>query len=126
MKPGQVSLYGLLGKHVDSVPTGCFKASARRILEPFENPVDTNSWRAEHIGKWLEAACNYGAYTHDNKLRAQIRDVVSRLGKAQQSDGWLGSYAPIIASTNTTGRGTWTRNTCRSMTGRFTTCGAIT
>ena len=29
----------------------------------FENPSDTNSWRAEHIGKWLETACNAAAYS---------------------------------------------------------------
>jgi len=91
---GQVKLSGLLGKHVESVPRRLVQGQREAYLQPFEAPVDTNSWRAEHIGKWLEAACNYQAYTHDDKLRAQIQDVVNRLSKAQQPDGWLGSYAP--------------------------------
>jgi uncharacterized protein len=94
IEPDQVRLSGLLGKHVGSVPRRLVQGQREAYLQPFENPVDTNSWRAEHIGKWLEAACNYRAYTGSENLTGQIRDVVSRLRKAQQPDGWLGSYAP--------------------------------
>ena len=91
---GRVRLSGLLGEHVDAVPNRLLKGQREAYAAVFENPADTNSWRAEHIGKWLETACNAMAYSHDAKLRATVDEVVERLIKLQQPDGWLGSYAP--------------------------------
>ena len=90
----QVKLTGLLGKHVDSVPGRLFNGQRETYLNVFEHPTDTNIWQAEHIGKWLESACNQMAYTHDAKLRALVDKTVARLIELQQPDGWLGSYAP--------------------------------
>ena len=90
----QVKLTGLLGKHVDSVPARLFNGQREAYLNVFEHPTDTNIWQAEHIGKWLESACNQMAYTHDAKLRALVDKTVVRLIQLQQPDGWLGSYAP--------------------------------
>ena len=89
-----VKLAGLLGKHVDSVPNRLVKGQREAYAAVFENPADTNSWRAEHIGKWLETACNAMAYSQAAKLRAAVDEVVDRLIRLQQPDGWLGSYAP--------------------------------
>jgi len=94
LETGQVRLSGLLGKHVDAVPNRLLKGQREAYAAVFENPADTNSWRAEHIGKWLETACNTMAYSQDAKLRATVDGVVERLIKLQQPDGWLGSYAP--------------------------------
>ncbi|MEI8290626.1 MAG: beta-L-arabinofuranosidase domain-containing protein [Verrucomicrobiota bacterium] len=90
----QVKLTGLLGKHIDSVPGRLFNGQRETYLNVFEHPTDTNIWQAEHIGKWLESACNQMAYTHDAKLRALVDKTVARLIELQQPDGWLGSYAP--------------------------------
>ena len=90
----QVKFTGLLGKHVDSVPGRLFNGQRETYLNVFEHPTDTNIWQAEHIGKWLESACNQMAYTHDAKLRALVDKTVDRLIQLQQPDGWLGSYAP--------------------------------
>jgi len=91
---GQVKLTGLLGKHVASVPGRLFNGQRETYLNVFEHPTNTNIWQAEHIGKWLESACNQMAYTHDAKLRALVDKTVARLIELQQPDGWLGSYAP--------------------------------
>jgi DUF1680 family protein len=90
---GQVKLTGLLGKHVDSVPQRLMKGQGEAYLAVFHHPSDSNSWRAEHFGKWLEAACNTMIYQKDDKPRATVDEVVSRLLDLQQPDGWLGSYA---------------------------------
>lgn len=91
---GEVKLHGLLGKHLDRVPSRLTKGQREAYMEPFKHPVDTNSWRAEHIGKWLETACNTAEYRHDGELRESADDVVQELIRLQQKDGWLGSYAP--------------------------------
>ena len=91
---GCVRLTGLLGKHVDSVPNRLLRGQREAYIKVFENPADTNSWRAEHIGKWLETACNAMAYSQDAQLRVMVDEVVARLITLQQPDGWLGSYAP--------------------------------
>jgi len=90
----QVKLTGLLGKHVAAVPGRLFQGQRETYLNVFEHPTDTNIWQAEHIGKWLESACNTMAYTHDAKLRLLVDQTVDRLIQLQQPDGWLGSYAP--------------------------------
>ena len=90
----QVKLSGLLGKHVDGVTARLTNGQREAYLKVFENAADTNSWRAEHIGKWLETACNTMTYRHDAKLRATVESVITRLIQLQQADGWLGSYGP--------------------------------
>lgn len=94
--PNQVKLRGLLSKHVDSLRNRLQQGQSATYLEPFTSPVDTKGWRAENIGKWLEAACSYQLYTGDPALKAEIQQVVETLLKQQQPDGWLGSYAPEI------------------------------
>lgn len=94
VEPGQVKLTGLLGKHVDSVPRRLLNGQREAYLAVFEHPTDTNIWQAEHMGKWLETACNTMAYNHDPKLRHLVDETVDRLIQLQQPDGWLGSYAP--------------------------------
>jgi DUF1680 family protein len=89
-----VKLSGLLGKHVDLVPNRLIKGQRDAYLKVFEHLNDTNSWRAEHIGKWLETACNTMTYRHDAQLRSTVDGVVERLIQLQQPDGWLGSYGP--------------------------------
>ena len=90
----QVKLTGLLGKHVAAVPGRLFSGQREAYLNVFEHPTDTNIWQAEHMGKWLETACNTMAYKHDAKLRKLVDETVERLIQLQLPDGWLGSYAP--------------------------------
>jgi DUF1680 family protein len=94
--PGAVKLQGLLGKHVDSLSDRLDTGQSAAYLEPFTNPSDTKGWRAEHIGKWLEAAGNYARYKRDDTLRGETDRVVATLLKVQQPDGWLGSYVPEL------------------------------
>jgi len=51
-------------------------------------------WYGEHAGKWLVAAAHAYRRTQSEELAANIRQVVSFLVKAQEADGYLGTYAP--------------------------------
>jgi len=49
-------------------------------------------WEAEHIGKWLDAACTMCKYTGDPRIRELMDEAVSGMIAAQAPNGWLGSY----------------------------------
>src|SRR5437764_2407720 len=41
----------------------------KRLLRGFEQPPGEQAWIGEHIGKYLDAACNTWRYTHDPRLK---------------------------------------------------------
>jgi DUF1680 family protein len=63
-----------------------------RLLKGFEEPPGEQDWIGEHIGKYLDAACNRWRYTHDARLKEQMDRMARRLIAAQKSDGYLGTY----------------------------------
>ncbi|MBN1310532.1 MAG: glycoside hydrolase family 127 protein [Anaerolineae bacterium] len=50
-------------------------------------------WMGEQIGKWLDAAAYTALITKDDALRARIDEIICRLEKAQEEDGYLGITA---------------------------------
>jgi uncharacterized protein len=55
----------------------------------FVTPV---MWWDSDVAKWIEAA-SYSLATHpDAKLEALVDDVIARIAKAQQPDGYLNTY----------------------------------
>jgi len=65
-----------------------------RMLKGFEQPPGEQDWIGEHIGKYLDAACNTWRYTHDARLKEQMDRMARRLIASQQPDGYLGTYLP--------------------------------
>jgi DUF1680 family protein len=63
-----------------------------RLLRGFEQPPGEQEWIGEHIGKYLDAACNTWRYTHDPRLKTQMDRMARTLMKAQRPDGYLGTY----------------------------------
>jgi DUF1680 family protein len=63
-----------------------------RLLRGFEQPPGEQAWIGEHIGKYLDAACNTWRYTHDSRLKAQMDRMARRLMATQRPDGYLGTY----------------------------------
>jgi DUF1680 family protein len=63
-----------------------------RLLKGFEEPPGEQDWIGEHIGKYLDAACNTWRYTHDARLKEQMDRMARRLIATQKSDGYLGTY----------------------------------
>ncbi len=51
-------------------------------------------WYGEHAGKWLIAAAKSSARTQDSQLTANVQRVADHLVALQDSDGYLGTYAP--------------------------------
>ncbi|MBX7121728.1 MAG: glycoside hydrolase family 127 protein [Opitutaceae bacterium] len=51
-------------------------------------------WYGEHAGKWLCAASHAVERTGDSELRSNLRRVADFLVSQQESDGYLGTYAP--------------------------------
>lgn len=51
-------------------------------------------WAGEHIGKYLEAACNVWKLTRNPALKKQMDRLMYELISSQLPDGYLGTYTP--------------------------------
>jgi hypothetical protein len=51
-------------------------------------------WQGEHVGKYLEAACNVWKLTHNPSLKKQMDRMMYVLINTQLEDGYLGTYTP--------------------------------
>jgi DUF1680 family protein len=100
--PGQVQLGGLLGNALAANHTGRLM---RFITDETSPPValfnpervmqnEEGDWYGEHAGKWLYAAAKCAHRTGDATLGANVRRVADYLICVQESDGYLGTYAP--------------------------------
>ncbi|MBC7828321.1 MAG: glycoside hydrolase family 127 protein [Chitinophagaceae bacterium] len=69
-----------------------YKVDEDAILAGFINRPGSHSWIGEHIGKFLEAACNAYENSQDTALKIQIDRSAQQLIAAQRSDGYLGTY----------------------------------
>lgn len=68
------------------------KVDEDAILAGFINRPGNHSWIGEHIGKFLDAACNAYANNADPALKIQIDRSAQQLIAAQLPDGYLGTY----------------------------------
>jgi len=68
------------------------KVDEDAILAGFINRPGNHSWIGEHIGKFLEAACNAYDNSKDAELKVQIDRSAQQLIAAQLPDGYLGTY----------------------------------
>lgn len=69
-----------------------YKVDEKELLAGFINRPGSHEWIGEHIGKFLEAACNSYANINDPALKIQIDRSAQQLIAAQLSDGYLGTY----------------------------------
>ncbi len=51
-------------------------------------------WAGEHVGKYLETACNTWKLTRDPRLKKQMDRIMYTLINTQLADGYLGTYTP--------------------------------
>lgn len=51
-------------------------------------------WAGEHVGKYLETACNTWKLTHNPALKKQTDRLIYELINTQKEDGYLGTYTP--------------------------------
>ncbi|RUT67976.1 hypothetical protein D0817_23475 [Flavobacterium cupreum] len=68
------------------------KVDEEALLAGFINRPGNHSWIGEHVGKFLEAACN----AYDNKATPELKNQIDRTAQqligAQLEDGYLGTY----------------------------------
>ncbi len=53
-----------------------------------------HAWQGEHVGKYLEAACNVWKLTHNAALKKQMDRMMFTLINTQLENGYLGTYTP--------------------------------
>jgi DUF1680 family protein len=102
MNPPEVQLQGLLGDALAANQRGRLfhfitdpASPAIALFDP--ERVRSNvegDWYGEHAGKWLIAAARSAARTKDPQLSANVQQVADHLVSLQDSDGYLGTYAP--------------------------------
>ncbi len=70
------------------------------LLDGYLDRPGKQNWVGEHVGKYLEAACNTWLYTHNPDLKMQMDRIVYVLLQTQLSDGYLGTYTSESYWTN--------------------------
>ena len=63
------------------------------VLAGFQTRPGVHPWIGEHVGKYLDAACNTWVYTQDPRLKTQMDRIAGELLKTQLPDGYFGTYA---------------------------------
>jgi uncharacterized protein len=83
---GQLERYGVIEGLNVHLPPG-------PLSVPFNGrPTTPVMYWDSDIGKWIEMAAYTLASKRDSALEAQIDDLIARLAKAQQPDGYFNSY----------------------------------
>ncbi|MGI8582659.1 MAG: beta-L-arabinofuranosidase domain-containing protein, partial [Chitinophagaceae bacterium] len=68
------------------------KVDEAALLAGYINKPGAHPWIGEHVGKFLEAACNTYLNTKDPELKIQIDRTAQQLIASQKSDGYMGTY----------------------------------
>lgn len=93
ISPGDVRLEGWLGRRVEvNEANRLARVDLEPLLAGFRKKPGTHPWIGEHIGKWMHAATLAWAYTGDEALRRKLDYAAAELIKAQEPDGYLGTY----------------------------------
>ncbi len=93
--PGEVRLQGFLGERVSvNESKRLLEVDLEPLLAGYRHKPGVHPWIGEHIGKWMHAATLAWAQTGDAALRARLDYAAAELVKAQEPDGYLGTYAP--------------------------------
>lgn len=88
-------LQGYLGKRMQqNLTERLLKLDEEGTLDGYLQRPGHHPWAGEHIGKYLEAACNVWKNTGNMQLKAQMDRMMYQLINAQLADGYLGTYTP--------------------------------
>ncbi len=95
LAPGAVRVEGWLGRRIEAnARNRLLNVDTAPLLAGFRQKPGSHPWIGEHVGKWLHAATLAWAYTGDAVLREKLDRVVAELTRAQEADGYLGTYVP--------------------------------
>ena len=88
-----VKMEGMLGKRLtQNLEKRLLNIDEKGILEGYFSRPGKQQWIGEHVGKYIETACNTWEYTHNPKLKFQMDRIVAKLLSTQTQNGYLGTY----------------------------------
>lgn len=86
---------GYLGKRMNqNLVERLLKLDEAGTLDGYLERPGHHPWAGEHIGKYLETACNVWKNTGNEQLKMQMDRLMYQLVNSQMPDGYLGTYAP--------------------------------
>jgi DUF1680 family protein len=89
------TLNGYLGKRfTQNLEERLLKVDEKGLIDGYLQRPGSHPWIGEHVGKYLESACNVWRNTHDARLKKQMDRLAFELINTQLEDGYLGTYIP--------------------------------
>lgn len=84
---------GLLNEHIYiNLNKRLLQIDSGILLSGFVHRPGSQTWIGEHVGKFLFSASQTYAYTHDEKIKALMDDMVKKYIATQMPDGYIGTY----------------------------------
>ena len=88
-------LQGYIGtRYRQNLEERILKIDENGIMSGYLHRPGNHPWIGEHVGKYLEAACNVWRNTHDTALKKQMDRMMYELINSQLKNGYLGTYTP--------------------------------
>ena len=88
-------LQGYIGtRYTQNLEERLLKIDENGIMSGYLHRPGNHPWIGEHVGKYLEAACNVWRNTHDTALKKQMDRMMYELIHSQLKNGYLGTYTP--------------------------------
>lgn len=88
-------LNGYLGTRLNqNLKERLLKVDEAGIINGYLQRPGNHPWIGEHVGKYLEAACNVWKNTHDERIKKQMDRMMFELIHSQLDNGYLGTYVP--------------------------------
>lgn len=86
---------GYLGtRFTQNLEQRLLKVDEDGLLGSYLTRPGIHAWQGEHVGKYLETACNVWKLTHNPALKKQMDRMMFTLINTQLEDGYLGTYTP--------------------------------
>ena len=86
---------GILGLRMEiNLEKRLLEIDQETMLSGFLSRPGKQDWIGEHVGKYLETACNTWQYSHNPDLKKQMDHILQVFLSTQLADGYLGTYTP--------------------------------
>ena len=84
---------GYLGYRLDiNLEKRLLKIDSGILLSGFKHRPGAQTWIGEHVGKFLFSASKTYAYSHDERIKHLMDDMVRKYIACQMKDGYMGTY----------------------------------
>jgi DUF1680 family protein len=86
---------GYVGEKLDlSLKNRILAQEVEKLVAPFRMQTETYCWQSEFWGKWLTSAVLANAYHPSTALEEKMKKAVDGILATQNSEGFIGNYAP--------------------------------